>query len=261
MLPSTIKAEVKLTTNGGIALAARELAALAVSEPDAVGLVAALFVGRDRERDGRWILVDAADYQGRRGESVCAVRGALAATAKTQPWLDPVRRYVEEHWPAFLQAFVDAADRSHAELVAELDEHHRSGRLRDALPRDRVLAVEHLNTLNRLVERHGESDAGRIAQDLLAYLLAMAGYRKVTLNAVGVPDFVLEDCATAGRGDRITFSLTRDEAERIAELCRAAGDDRLARTVERGITTEADVGAYVSADEAQASLKSRTNAT
>jgi len=235
MLPSAIKAEVKLTTGAGIALAARELDALAVAEADAVGLVAALFVGGDRDRDGRWILVDAAEYQGRRGEDVAAVRGALLATARTQRWIDPLRRHVAELWPPFLQAFLDVAERGHGELVEELEGSFRAGRLRHALPRERVLAVEHVAAMRRLVEFHGEVGAGRIAQDLLAYLMAMAGYRKVTLNAVGVPDFVLEDCEASQRPERVSFSLATADAERVAALCRAAGDERLAQAVECGL--------------------------
>lgn len=235
MLPSAIKAEVKLTTGGGIALAARELDALAVSEPDAIGLIAALFVGGNRERDGRWVLVDAADFQGRKSETVCAVHAKLVATARTQRWLDPLRHEVDEYWPPFLQAFVDGSERGHADLVAELDTLHRAGRLREALSRERVLAVEHLATVRRLVKCHGESGAGRIAQDLLAYLVAMVGYRKVTLNAVGVPDFVLEECVASERAERVTISLARGDAERVLALCRAAGEDSLVRAVEGGM--------------------------
>ena len=65
MFPSTIKGEVKLTTGGGASLSARELEALTVSDPRAVGLVAVLFVGGDRELDGHWTMVDAADFHGR----------------------------------------------------------------------------------------------------------------------------------------------------------------------------------------------------
>lgn len=232
MLPSKIKAEVKLTTGGGVSLAARELDALAVSDAGAVGLVAVLFVGGDRELDGRWTIVDAADFHNRNGESVSAARSALVATARTQRWLDPLRRHVDDLWPAFLQAFVDPAERGHADLVAKLDGLHRKGRLGERLPRDRVLGIEHLATVKKLVRRHGESDAGRLVQDLLAYLLALAGYRKVTLNAVGVPDFVLEDCAVRDAVQPVTFSLPRADAERVIAHCRAAGDEGLARAVE-----------------------------
>src|SRR6266540_2959104 len=232
MLPTTIKAEVKLTTGGGVSLAARELDALEVSDPGAVGLLAVLFVGGDRELDGRWTIVDASDYHGRNGDSVSAARSVLVATARTQRWLDPLRRHVDDLWPAFLHAFVDAAERGHAELVAELDSLHRQGRLRERLPRDRVLGIEHVATVKDLVRHHGESDAGRLAQDLLAYLLALAGYRKVTLNAVGVPDFVLEGCTVGDPVKHVMISLVRTDAERVVALCRAAGDERLALAVE-----------------------------
>jgi hypothetical protein len=233
MFPSKIKAEVKLTTGGGVSLAARELDALAVSDPGAVGLVAVLFVGADRDFDGRWTIVDAADFHGRNGESVSAARSVLVATARTQRWLDPLRRHVDELWPPFLQAFADVAERGHTKLVAELDTLHRTGGLRERLPRDRVLGVEHLATVKELVRRHGESDAGRLAQDLIAYLLTLAGYRKVTLNPVGVPDFVLDDCAVlTAPCSACRFSLPRSDAERVVALCRAAGDERLAATME-----------------------------
>jgi hypothetical protein len=238
VLPSAIRAEVKLTTGAGVALAARELDALAVPDAGAVGLVAALFVGGERDRDGRWILVDAAEYRGRR-DGVSAARSALGATARGQRWLDPLRRHVDELWPAFLQAFSDVAEEGHAALVAELERLHGAGRLRDALPRERVLGVEHAAATRRLVSFHGESNAGRIAQDLLAYVLAAAGYRKVTLNPVGVPDFVLEDLAGSEHSDRVTLSLSSADAERLAALCRAGGDERLARAVEAALGTAA----------------------
>jgi hypothetical protein len=237
MLPSTIKAEVKLTTGSGVSVGARELAALAVPDADAVGVIAVLFVGGDRELDGRWIIVDAADFRGRTGETVSAARSALLATARAQPWLEPIRRHVDELWPAFLQGFVDVAERGHAALVTELAALHDAGRLRERLPRDRVLAIEHVATVKALVRRHGESDAGRLAQDLLAYLLAVAGYRKVTLNPVGVPDFVLEERMADVQSSRVTLSMPCRDAERLAALCRAAGDEQLARMVEAALST------------------------
>ncbi len=235
MLPSKIKAEVKLTTGTGVSLAARELEALAVTDAGAVGLVAVLFVGGDRELDGRWTIVDAAGFFGRNGESVSSARSALVATARTQSWLDPLRRHVDALWPAFLHAFVESAEQGHAGLVAELETLHAERRLRERVPRDRVLGVEHLANVKELVRRHGESDAGRLAQDLLAYLLALVGYSKVTLNAVGVPDFVLEGCTVGDPVKHVMISLVRTDAERVVALCRAAGDERLALAVESKI--------------------------
>jgi hypothetical protein len=37
-----------------------------------------------------------------------------------------------------------------------------------------------------------ESEGGRLVQAMLAYLIAVVGYTQVTMNPVGVPDFVLE---------------------------------------------------------------------
>lgn len=236
LFPSTLKAEAKLTTGGGVSVAARELAALSVAEPDAAGVIAVLFVGGERELDGRWTIVDATDFHRRTGDSVSAARSKLVATARTQRWLEPLRRHVDALWPPFLAAFGETARRGHAELVGELEALHAAGRFQERLPRDRVLGVEHAANVRELVDRHGESDAGRLAQDLLAYLVAFAGYRKVTLNAVGVPDFVLEEWITAesgdGNADRVMLSLPRSDAERVATLCREAGDERLAREVE-----------------------------
>src|SRR4051812_20701959 len=141
MLPSAIKAEVKLTTSAGISLGAREFNALAAGEADAVGLVAALFVGDERERDCRWIIVDVANYHCRKRDSVSLTRAGRVTTARTQRWLDPLRRHVDELWPPFLQAFVDATERGHGDLVDELNTLHRADRLLEFLPRERVLAV------------------------------------------------------------------------------------------------------------------------
>lgn len=232
MLPVKIKAEVKLTTGGGVSLASRELDALAVTESGEVGLLAVLFVGGDRDLDGRWTIVDAAELHRPNGDSVSAARSAMRSMARTQPWLDDLRRHVDEAWPPFLHAFADVAANGHSALVARLDDLHRAGRLGQHLPRHQVLAVEHRKAVHDLVARHGESDAGRLAQDLLAYMLALAGYAKVTLNAVGVPDLVLEGRAMQEAGDAVALSIARSDAERLVDLCRAAGDERLARALE-----------------------------
>lgn len=232
MLPSKVKAEVKLTTGSGVSLAVRELEAIAVADARAVGLVAVLFVGGDRDQDGRWVMVDAGGFRRATGDTVSAVRTSLVAMARTQPWLDPLRRHVDELWPAFLGAYGDVLARGHAQLVTELDALHRTGRLGERVARQEVTAFEHRSAVKKLVEDQGESDAGRLAQDLLAYLIALAGYRKVTLNPVGVPDFVLEDCANGEDGGKVTLTLSRADAERVAKACRDAGQERLAQEIE-----------------------------
>jgi hypothetical protein len=233
-LPSLIKAEVKLTTGSGVSLSARELEALAVGDPSAAGLVAAIFWGQDREVDGRWVIVDAGWFRGRRGETVSATRPALAGAARSQPWLDAVRAHVDARWPAFLDGFKDEALEGHAALVEALARTHREATVAERLPAHPILAAEHRATVGELLARHGESDAGRIVQDLLAYLLADAGYRKVTNNPVGVPDFVLAELAGPAAAARtVHLALTEDEAERLLGLCRASGELELARVVAR----------------------------
>ncbi len=232
VLPAILKAEVKLTTGVGASVSARELGALDVQDGEGLGVVAVLFLGGDRDADGRWILVDASAWRGRMGETVSAARSVLAATARTQPWLDGLRRHVDELWPPFLDAFRDAAELGHAAIVEALERAHAEGTTRDLLPHHRLLVTEHRAAVHALVDHHGESDAGRIAQDLLAYLIALAGYRKVTLNPVGVPDVVLEDRVSTELPGGVTLTLRREEADRMLALCRAAGEHDLARALE-----------------------------
>jgi hypothetical protein len=225
-LPPVIKAEVKLTTGDSVSISAREIAALEADREDGAGIVAAIFVGGDRDADGRWVIVDAAPWLGRVGDSVSATRPVLVALARTQPALDGLRRYVSRLWPPFLDAWKGAAGRGHEELLAELERSHREGTLLAALPKHDLLAVEHRRSVADLVAQHGESDAGRLTQDMLAYLIASAGYTRVTNNAVGVPDFVL--AGLAGTVSRAAVRLDDDDLQRLLRLCEEAGDTDLA---------------------------------
>jgi hypothetical protein len=246
-LPSTLKAEVKLTTGTGVSVSSRELDALAPVGPDELGVLAVLFWCEEREVAGRWILADAALLPGRSAETVSFTRGSLVAAAKAQRHLDVLRRHVDENWPAFLHAFEEAASEGHEALNDALARAHRDGTLRERFPADRILDFEHRAAVGRLIERHGESNAGRLLQDLLAYLVALAGYRSVTNNPVGVPDFVvsgLHDSASVLPGvpaggalpaaeQDVVIQLTRDEIDRVVAHCRTAGDNELARVVAR----------------------------
>lgn len=235
MLPAILKAEAKLTTGEGVSVAARELDALE-APGGGLGIVAVLLVGGGAEQDGRWVLVDAAGWSGRSGESVSAARSVLAGLERGQRHLDLLRRHVDETWPRFLVGFREAAEAGHGALVEALQAAHRDGTTRDLLPPDPVLAYERREAVRELLVQHGESDAGRLAQDLLAYVLAFAGWRKVTLNAVGVPDFVLEEVAAERAApQQVTITLRRDEAERAAARLRAAGEHALALALESRI--------------------------
>src|SRR5689334_2702966 len=108
-LPTTIKAEVKLTTASGVQIAARELDALRVTDPTAAGLLAVLFWSGDREVDGRWVIVDASRIRSRQSESCSFTKAALLLASRSRDGLGELRRHVAERWPAFLDAFKDEA--------------------------------------------------------------------------------------------------------------------------------------------------------
>ncbi len=239
-LPSTIKAEVKLTTASAVQVSARELDALKVADPTAAGLLAVLFWCGDRELDGSWVIVDASRIRDRQAESFSATKAALLLASRARDGLGELRRHVDGNWPAFLDAFKDEALQDHTTLIEALAHCHRKGLVAERLPKHTILAAEHRATVKQIIEMQGESDAGRIMQDLLAYLIAFAGYREVTNNAVGVPDFVLSDpissadvTGSASHERTVVVELTHGEAERLLDLCRSAGDDELERAVSR----------------------------
>ena len=101
------------------------------------------------------------------------------------------------------------------------------------------------------MKKLGASGAGTVLQDLLAYLVALAGYETLRINPVGVPD--IELTGLSGRNGilassvgeapkkrrvaatrlkkRITIRLTREQVRRITECCRKAGERELAEQV------------------------------
>jgi hypothetical protein len=229
-LPATLKCEAKLTTGTGVQVARRELQALASNEPGTVGVLAVLFLCGDREVDGRWLLVDASQLRAPHGDTLSMTRTRVVAAARGSASLGALRRHVDERWAPFLQAFREEALGGHGPLVAELARCHAERRIEKRLPPHRVLDVEHRSALEQLVARHGESGAGRVLQDLLAYLLAFAGYDQVTNNPVGVPDFVLSGVERRGE-DRVAVELSRAEVDRLLALCNTAGEHGLATSL------------------------------
>ncbi|MGH7818859.1 MAG: hypothetical protein ACREQ9_03725, partial [Candidatus Binatia bacterium] len=76
---------------------------------------------------------------------------------------------------------------------------------------------------------------GYVFQDLFAYLLALAGYRSVRVNPVGVPDIEVSDLACDRPDpsrDRVYVALSRPELDRLTALARAAGDVALLARLE-----------------------------
>ncbi len=222
-----------MTTGTLVQVSARELDALRVTDRASVGLIAVLFWCGDRNVDGQWVIVDASQIRRREAESVSLSKTALLSSSRARDALSDLRIHVTKHWPAFLCAFRDDAMQGHSALVEVLERCHRGQTVAAQLPEDAILGVEHSATIRALIKAHGEPDAGRIMQDLLAYMLAFIGYRAVTNNAVGVPDFVLANLGgAASREPSILVELTLDEARRIVEVCRSAGHDDLAHAVD-----------------------------
>lgn len=231
LLPATLKCEAKLTTGCGVQVTRRELEALAPDDTGTTGVLAVLFLGGDREVDGRWLLVDAGELRPPHGDTLSMTRAKVVAATRGGPSLAALRGHVDERWPPFLQAFHEAALLGHGPLVEELARCKADRTIGERLPAHRVLEVEHRAALHALVETHGESGAGRVLQDLLAYLVAFAGYEQVTNNPVGVPDFTLSGIERPS-DEHVALELTRAEVDRLLTLCNTAGEREIAASLE-----------------------------
>jgi Holliday junction resolvase len=237
-LPSVLRVEVKFTTGTTISVPRREREALLRSDRAAVGAVAALFWCGERAVDGRWFIVDAAEsFRSSGSEATSLGVHDLRRIEKTQPWLAGVRKHVERTWPAFLAAFGQLALAGHDALQKELSALHGSGRLAEHVVGAGVLEIEHRNAVQAIIDRHGAAVAGHVFQDLLAYLLVLAGYATVRTNPIGVPDIELSD--VVGADDRrVRLEISRKQVERLIRLARKAGDTALAESLESQVGQE-----------------------
>ncbi len=232
-LPGVIKAEVKFTTGTVVQLPARELEALQDPRHLGLGLVAVLFWCSDPEVDGRWLVRDASELRARRSARTVSVSkdDLRRAERMKQPRLQELRQHLRRSWPRFLQAFLEEAVRGHLTVGEELQRCHRERKLAERLPRYEILEADHQRAMTRLIEAQGESAAGRVLQDLFAYVVALLGYCEVTLNAVGVPDVTLAGLDGLAR-DREPVggdgSFSPEELQRLERYCREAGDEELA---------------------------------
>src|SRR5262249_49739084 len=96
------------------------------------------------------------------------------------------------------------------------------------------LGMEHRAAIARFVERHGEAEAGRLVHDMLGYAIASAGYSKITVNPIGVPDFVLEGTTKSLTGPLV--ALPKHEVLALLELCERAGEVALATQLRKRLT-------------------------
>lgn len=227
-----LRVEAKFTTRKTIAVPKREREALLSRDRNVVGVIAALFWCGKREVDGRWFIVDATEsFRSARTAGGSLGIQDLRRIEKGQTWLAGVRQHVEQTWPAFLRAFREVALAGHEVLRTELDGLQKAGKLRDRLSAEPVLELEHREAVCTIVESLGASVAGHVFQDLLAYLLALAGYGRVQINPVGVPDIEVSELRARLESDPVTLSITRQQAVRLMKVCQAAGESELVKAL------------------------------
>jgi hypothetical protein len=228
-LPKALKVESKFTTGTAIAIPARELQALTTKDPDVFGVVATLFWSGQRDTDGIWFLIDAAEsFTTTKIEQVSLSARDIQRIAKSQSWLEPVRAHIHKWWRPFLLAYLDEALQGHAVLLAELRELHAGRRLAERMSKEKFLAVEHRSAIEAIIESHGPSVAGHIFQDLLAYLLGLAGYQTVRINPIGVPDIEVTDLDTSRARRGVSVLLTRQQLNTMLAICQSSGELELA---------------------------------
>lgn len=232
--PKALRIEAKFTTGTTFTVPKREREALLGKDQEIVGVIAALFWCGKREVDGRWFIVDAAESfrTGSSDGGSFDVRD-LQRIEKGQTWLAAVREYVATTWPRFLRAFHDAALTGHEALCAELEGLRRANRLHEQVTGGAVLELEHRDAMRTIVNSLGPAIAGHVFQDLLAYLLALAGYNRVQINPIGVPDIEVSEFHGDSIAELVTVTITHGQANRIVKLCQAAGEDDLVKTLLR----------------------------
>ena len=237
--PEIIRIEVKTTTRESVPLPARELESLVAMDENEVGILAALFWCGDRAVDGRWLIADAESTFHRNTARIVVVPKARMQQAhRGQPWLTDLKQHVDNMWSSFLTAFYPDALLGHDVLCKVLQQCHENGTVAARLPSERVLETDHRDSIQKLIDHHGESQAGHVFQDLFAYLVGHAGYTNVLLNAVGVPDVTVSGYRVQQLENRDVdlgrFSVA--ETRQILSHCEQAGDDRLANRIRTLLT-------------------------
>jgi len=193
-LPDTILAEVKFTTGESFHFPWRERESLLSDSEEIVGLLASLFWCGDSHVDGRWLIVDVNEGFRTRGKrSFNVSKREMSMLNSSQAWLDTLRESLEIYWRPLLQAFLANALEGQKPLKERLDQFHEQNELSKALATERVLEIDHQEAIRSVIEIHSETGAGQIFQILFAYLFGLVGYRRVTLNAVGVPDITVSE--------------------------------------------------------------------
>jgi hypothetical protein len=163
-------------------------------------------------------------------QSIAVSKKHMQRADRGQNWLADLKEHVDDLWPAFLHCFLDDAMQGHETLCKVLQDCHQHDTVAKRLPTHRVLETDHRDAVDRIINHFGESNAGHIFQDLFAYLVGHAGYSKVLLNAVGVPDIIVSGFHGKDSLDR-EIDLGRFSISDVRQLlsnCLLAGDDSLA---------------------------------
>lgn len=231
-LPEVVRIEVKFTTSASVLLPQREYDALRPENERELGLLACLFWSRDS--DAHWVLVDQSSASVR--PAIALSRQKLRSIARQSPKLDVFRLHLSRHWWTFFESNLDAALEGHEVLSQGLEE-----RFADGTPilanTDSVLAVEHRESMGRLLSAHGESQVGLIFQDLLGYLLATIGYLRPQNNPVGVPDIILRRRPSSiADSKELPVLLSSDELARLISYCEQSHDVLLASRIANALS-------------------------
>jgi hypothetical protein len=237
-LRATLRLECKFTTGTCVPLPLREVDSLRTSQPDSLGVVAALFWNGTRELHGGWLFVDAAEsVRGRAAGTTNLSEKDIVRLDKTQPWLAGVRDEVHRRWIPFVSAFHALAMAGHERLIQELRQLHDSRQLEAQFANENrdILENDHRKLMKAIIDAHGPAGAGRIFQDLLAYTLGSAGYRTVRLNPVGVPDIEVTDLGQPAE-ECVNLTLTRTQLEALEQLASDAGKVTLVEALRRGFS-------------------------
>lgn len=225
VLPTKVlRVEVKFTTSRSVLLPLRELEALRPNSIDESGALVCLFWNGDTFLDGRWWFVNQASPTLAAGTAIRAE--SIRALALNSILFTSLSDEVSMYWWAFLERYHEVAMGGQEALLERLREDFSLNALR---PKDleEVLESERRGMMNALIDKHGEQGLGRLLQHLVVYLIASFGYRKVTVNSVGVPDATLDSGEASGVSNQVHVIFTPSELFRLIELCSRAGECEL----------------------------------
>jgi hypothetical protein len=232
MLPSLIRAEVKFTTRRTVAIPRRELESLQTGDRTQIGILAVLFLCGDKNTDGRWFISDVNELiKMASSKSLNIGLNDMLQAERSQTRLKDLRNEVKELWFQMVNAYLNEALTGHSSLKEELQRRYQEQSIADRMISDDILDVEHIDTINQIVNHHGPSVSGHIFQDLFAYLFSLLGYRSITINSVGVPDVIMTGLES-DNSNIFIGPISQGEAQEIIKCIEKFGNKKLLRRVQ-----------------------------